>query len=344
MVERSVLVVGAGPAGVSAAFYLKKLDTNGDLNVVLIERLENEGYHKYHRMCGEGISKMAFEELPGIMPCGVIEKIDVIRDVYPDGAEYEVKLPGYLINRSVFLEKIKQDFVKLGGNFENECFAGMERVGKAQKVRLGSGKKLFDYIVGADGVGSTVRKAAGIGEGAKKTFVQYVVEGETEHNVIKFFYNQKYNGNYKWVFPNGDVTKIGFPLSETVNPEKELGTKQVIEKHARVIGYGGIKSQCSGRVLLIGDAAFQTNPITKGGIRAAMVAGRYAAEAIALGKPENYDAKWKKSGYNGDLYTPIFERLERMSNNELSEMAKKIDETRYLSFSRVFSLCHKYGW
>jgi len=51
-----VLVVGAGPAGTSTAFFLKHFDKNNIFNVDLIERLPSDKFSRYHDMCGEAIS------------------------------------------------------------------------------------------------------------------------------------------------------------------------------------------------------------------------------------------------------------------------------------------------
>jgi succinate dehydrogenase/fumarate reductase flavoprotein subunit len=53
MSKCDVLVVAAGPAGCSAAFFLKYYDREDKVNVTLIDRLSEEKFHKYHRMCGE---------------------------------------------------------------------------------------------------------------------------------------------------------------------------------------------------------------------------------------------------------------------------------------------------
>ena len=71
----------------------------------------------------------------------------------------------------------------------------------------------------------------------------------------------------------GDRVKVGFPSgTDTI--------ENYIEKQSRPMCFGGLSRIVRDSAMLIGDAAGQANPITMGGIRAAMEAGRKAAESI----------------------------------------------------------------
>ena len=75
-----VLVVGAGPAGSSAAFFSKFLDEDDKREVCLIERLDNQKYLNYHEMCGEGVSDDLFSDISPIKPSCILEKIRKVRE------------------------------------------------------------------------------------------------------------------------------------------------------------------------------------------------------------------------------------------------------------------------
>ena len=83
MDERDVVVVGAGPAGASAGFFLK--NGNEDLDVVMIDRLDGDKYSRYHRMCGEAISHAAFRELAPLRPTNIVHHITKVREEWPGG-------------------------------------------------------------------------------------------------------------------------------------------------------------------------------------------------------------------------------------------------------------------
>ena len=58
-VTYDVAVVGSGPAGASA---VRELSGRG-LSVACIERLHDEGFGRYHRICGEAVSDRTFRKL-----------------------------------------------------------------------------------------------------------------------------------------------------------------------------------------------------------------------------------------------------------------------------------------
>ena len=90
----SVIIVGSGPAGMSAAFFLSL----NDHDITVIERLGDSQYNRYHEICGGGISKKAFKELRPMEPSGIVNEISKTRIVWPDGTEVRMKTPGYIIS------------------------------------------------------------------------------------------------------------------------------------------------------------------------------------------------------------------------------------------------------
>ena len=58
--EYDVVIVGAGPAGSSAAWFL----SGSGLRVAVIERLSDEKFPEYHRICGGGISRRGVSLIP----------------------------------------------------------------------------------------------------------------------------------------------------------------------------------------------------------------------------------------------------------------------------------------
>ena len=103
MIETDVLVIGAGPAGSSAARFAAK----GGVDVIIIEKKSEIGFPK---RCAEGVSKKIFEKLDLEMdPHWVTNEISGVRFVAPDGtdiwlSEDQIDLPdaGYVLERKVF--------------------------------------------------------------------------------------------------------------------------------------------------------------------------------------------------------------------------------------------------
>ncbi|MBD3185981.1 hypothetical protein GF325_04050 [Candidatus Bathyarchaeota archaeon] len=91
-----------------------------------------------------------------------------------------------------------------------------------------------------------------------------------------------------------------------------------------MIAYGGLPTYVKGNVALIGDAAAQTNYLTKGGIRPARVGGKMLAKYIVKGKMQAFDTAWKKSSFNASKYKRAFVRMKQMDNKELCRFARPL--------------------
>jgi flavin-dependent dehydrogenase len=357
-----IAVVGAGPAGVSAAFFCKHFDKENKHEVYLFERLDKARWNKYQAMCGEAVSRDLFKDIAPIKPTHVLNETERITEFYPEGIEIISHMDGYVLDRPAFLESILNDFQKLGGNLEFQKTVTIESKRDIVNLRIGSINSSFDYVIAADGANSTIRKTLGIPSPLILPFIQHVINSEyTDRTTLQFYLDERYKGNYKWVFPYGNKIKIGQPIERGKLPERLEG---VITTHARSIGFGGVEKLVRDRVLLIGDAAGQTNAITKGGIRAGMVAGKLAAKAVINDNPREYERNWSKIGYSSPRYVETYKKLIKMDNRELVEHIKPfigIDFNNsfhvfnflvrtmffyreYISMYKAYDMCNKWGW
>jgi flavin-dependent dehydrogenase len=99
----------------------------------------------------------------------------------------------------------------MSGVFRNESFASLAQNKESLKVETSSSVSKYKYLVAADGAESSVRNCLGIKKGTIKTLVQYVLDEESQdHNTLELFHDEKYQGDHKWVFPNGSSVKVGF--------------------------------------------------------------------------------------------------------------------------------------
>jgi len=355
-----VLVVGAGPAGASAAYFLKHYDRDNLIKVDLVDRLNSDKYILYHDMCGEAVSSDILKDIKPFSPDGVVGKIQLIREFYPGDIEIQTKMDGLLINRARFFSSIIDEFVKLGGTFKRTSVEEFSQVDEKVKIKYERKFEKYDYVIAADGANSLFRKQLGM-KGSTKSLAQYIIDKEPEKDTIRFFYDEMYGGDYMWEFPHNEKTKIGYPI---IKGKLFKPTENILVKQARKVGYGGLDRYISGRILLIGDAACQANPITKGGIRAGVVAGKLAAKAIVDGDPNQYESEWLKTKFSSKLFIEAFEKLKEMNNIELEKHIKPFREvnmnsllsksvlyakifllyTKYLTLYRAYDLSNKYGW
>jgi flavin-dependent dehydrogenase len=163
------------------------------------------------------------------------------------------------------------------------------------------------YVIAADGMWSPVRKALGLGEagylGEWHGFRQYAsnVTGLAKDRMYVWFEPDLLPG-YAWSFPLQDGrVNIGFGIlrdgSRKVQDMKTLWPDLLARPHIReALGVDAhmdnrhtawpIPARIdkailgTGRVLLVGDAATATDPMTGEGIGQALLTGRLAAHAL----------------------------------------------------------------
>ena len=314
MPQYDAIVVGAGPGGCVAAFFLEHYSA-GRLKVLMLERLDESKYPRYHRMCGEGISRRAFKDLRPLEPMCVTSEIDRAIEHWPGGITFEVKGDGYIIDRPQLLKALVKRFEGLGGVVEQETVSSVTRGGPGYELSCHSGR-IFECssLIGADGAHSVVRRDIfGSQPRSKLVADQYILDRTTLPNAIQFFYDERYGGAYRWEFPSGTRTRVGFPNGTDPVPEDPL------ETHRRVIAYGGVGKIAEGRACLVGDAAAQINPLTFGGLRNSMVAGKMAARAIVSGDVQKYEKRWLSSKYASPYFWDALVQLQAMDNSELME-------------------------
>jgi digeranylgeranylglycerophospholipid reductase len=329
-----VIVVGAGPGGCSTAFFLKHLKE--DLDVLLLDRLDERKHRVYHRMCGEGISARAFSELAPLTPEPYANRIKRAVEYWPGAPPLEMPANGYIIDRPAFLCGIIESFRKKGGTVEEEAVSKITKQGDEFALECASGQSYTTrFLVGADGANSLVRRSLFPGEPKVLIWAdQYIIDRPTDRETMNFHYDERYQGGYRWEFPAGDQTRIGFPRGTDAEPEG------VVETHRRVIPIGQVEQIVAGNACLVGDAAGQANPLTFGGIRTALTAGKFAARAMVATGLSAYGRAWKRSRLASPSFMSAYDLIASLNNAQLADSASSFS-SKHMNLSYVRSYLTK---
>jgi geranylgeranyl reductase family protein len=219
--------------------------------------------------------------------------------IYPDFA--------ILIVRRRFDEIMLGNAVTQGARFEGKTIVrGIEYEHDCVRVLAEVDRKPVSFkgriVIGADGTSSTVSRAIGnalkdgvLGLSVRTTYRNVNADGAG----IRVYFNREYFPSYGWLFVDdhgsacvgiGCAVDKNFPVTDNLS----TGLRRFIETdladtlaHATrvgpycgaISGYYRPNSIAADRVVLIGDAANQADPLNRGGIHTAMESAYCAAQA-----------------------------------------------------------------
>jgi menaquinone-9 beta-reductase len=316
-----VIVVGAGPAGASAA--IGALAADPSLSVLLLDR------HEFPRdkACGDGIAPHVLDLLAGVGVTGILDDWTPVRRFVLNrgdvGVDRQMARPTWVVPRTVFDQRLVEAARTAGAQFVHRRVRDLAIHSRSVTVDADLDAR---FLVGADGAHSVVRRELGLKPGPVALAIRgYAPTPAARAASQVIAYGPGRQPSYAWSFDRGDGwSNVGYgellagtrPTRtdllnhlETLLPGATEGGESWWGHHLPLAGWTWRPR--SGPVLLAGDAAGLINPMTGEGIYYAVATGLLAGRAIA-------DAL--RAG-NSDAGTPYRRRTTRLLARHLRDTA-----------------------
>jgi len=321
------IIVGAGPAGSMAGYFLAK----AGLNVLMIEKSN----FPRRKVCGGGLTHRAYREIPFSIDAalhqsiswGMIgfhgQKITTIKHEQP---------VAHLIDRASFDNFLCKKAIEQG----TKCVQG-ERVRSFHNerglytIQTVQNTYFSRYLMGADGVHSLVAKQAGLLPNRTTSLAYEALLAYPTGKPDPLIQSVTFDfgtllGGYGWIFPKRDHLNVGVfrnwpgkrasknQLLRFIHQHPSLQELPILDLRAFPGPLGGrIEQLHKNRFLLVGDAANLTDPWLGEGLYYALVSGRMAAETILQHSSSQID---DLSGYSRrvkELFEPQFMAARKLA-------------------------------
>ena len=288
----NTVIVGAGPAGFASAIELKKISKH---NIIILEKNSEISY----KICAGGIN-------PDVSEISMPEEII-------DRKFSKVKI--FTPKQSIIIKENKTIFATTDRKTLHEIMAkkaremGIKILFNKQVKEINNNSIItstgetfdFDYLIGADGSNSIIRKKVGLKTKKVLSAFQYIIHGE--YPDIEFYVDfKKFGISYAWIFPQKNIIAVGTGYDPSLT-NNNITTKKLREnfdiwckkkfnlENSRFeafsinYDYQGFEF---GNIFLAGDAAGFASGFTGEGIKFAILSGEDIARKIAI---PNYKCK-----------------------------------------------------
>jgi menaquinone-9 beta-reductase len=280
-----VVIVGAGPAGLACA----KILAQNSIRTIIIDKKEIIG----PKVCAGGLT---WSGLTGRIPESLFEKSFPVQHINTPLQKISIKSPHPIIvtiNRKILGQFMLEQALAAGAEIlSGTCVT--EITDNAVFFRTIKNKTLktiqFDYLVGADGSNSIVRKFLSLPTSRMGVGINYQIPGD-QKSMAWFLNHSFFKNGYGWIFPHKDTISIGAYVDRSIMRAYTLKTNLI--HWAKSIGFDLANKKCGAayinfdyqgwnfkNILLAGDAAGLASGLTGEGIYPAIISGEVVAKTI----------------------------------------------------------------
>lgn len=332
-----VLIIGAGPAGGSAALHSAK---NG-LKVLVVEEHQAVGEPVH---CGECLSQVACDRMGWKLPGEAIAMpVKGVRVIFPGNKTTRLTEEGYVLEKHKFEQWIMKQAQDAGvqlalgkrvSTVKRDSASGIWTVSCAD----GSSFRA-KILIDASGVAALVSRLLNLNPRFSSVVgIQYEMKDIPTDGYMDFFiWPDLAPHGYLWMIPKGQGrANVGLVTNENVKAKTFLDQfvakmgwtdKVVIKTFGGLIPASGpVQNTVDDGLMLIGDAAGFTSPLFEGGSHLGLVSGRFAANVAKKAIAQNdaskavlseYERLWKAEFPQYDKIIGGKHALYKMSDSEL---------------------------
>jgi geranylgeranyl reductase family protein len=314
-----ILILGGGPAGLSAAIAAAEA---GCGSVAVVERRIRWGWPI---QCAEMVPKL-IGEVVSLERDSIVQAVSDLQFHFGGRPIGTLSAPAYILDRSRFEAALADRTAHLGVALWQPASV---RAIAGDGALVAQGGNQYDLearvIIGADGPQSLVRRVL-TDEPMEFAFaMQHVLPLAKPSEVADIFLALEYGAGYGWCFPRGREANVGVALPSEHRDRLRAALDDLIGQLVRsgrivaappirrtgglVPAGGPVAQTVVGSIMLAGDAAGQVHPLSGAGILTACACGRMAGEAAAraaaqksLSLLDEYETRWR------DLYDGYFAR------------------------------------
>ncbi len=333
-----VVVVGAGPAGSTAA----RLCAENGLSTCLIEE---HGAAGYPVQCAGLLSSSAFRECE-VSEHSVLHTITGARVVSSRGPDLSFdtgRTKAYVVDRGALDREMIEKAACAGADTRLKCaFAGFGTSGILTRGMNGRQELSYRVLIAADGPRSSIARALGMAR-APVYLSGIQADAKLEKNPALVELHPDASAEFfGWIIPTGkDRVRVGLCGMEHVRERffsflHSSGAKGCINLVTGTIPLGVMPRTYGHRTLFVGDAAGFAKPTSGGGVYTGVRSARYAA-ATALDACESgdtgdrslsrYETLWKNDmGRELSLGFRLFRMRQAMTPDDLEKLIRVLSD------------------